>query len=125
MRDFQLKLELPQIITQIDHDLHLCDEKSWQKELGEVVTDPKQLLSMLNIAPDDYLQHFKARSLFPVRVPLSFIARMKQGDFDDPLLKQVMPLSKSLFLLMVILLTRFKNMTPLQKDSFINTPIGY
>lgn len=88
-----MKLELPQIITQIGHDLHLCDEKSWQKDLRDVVTEPEQLLTRLNIAPDDYLQHFKARKLFPVRVPLSFIKRMKKGDFDDPLLKQVMPLS--------------------------------
>ena len=29
MRDIQLNLELPQIITQIDDDLHLCDEKSF------------------------------------------------------------------------------------------------
>ena len=88
-----MKLELPQIITQIDHDLHLCDEKSWQKYLRDVVTDPEKLLALVNINPDDYLQHFKARKLFPVRVPLSFINRMKKGDFDDPLLKQVMPLS--------------------------------
>jgi len=89
-----LKLELPQIITQIDHDLHLCDEKSWQKELGEVITEPERLLTLLGITPDDYIQHFKARALFPVRVPLSFIKRMKKGDINDPLLKQVMPLSK-------------------------------
>jgi len=89
-----LKLELPQIITQIHNDLHLCNEKSWQKELGEVVTEPEKLLALLDIAVDDYIQHFKARSLFPVRVPLSFIKRMKKGDINDPLLKQVMPLSK-------------------------------
>jgi len=88
-----LKLELPQIITQIDDDLHLCDEKSWQKDLREVITKPEQLLALLDIAPDEYLQHFKARSLFPVRVPMPFIKRMKKGDFDDPLLKQVMPLT--------------------------------
>ncbi len=93
-----MKLELPQIITQIDHDLHLCDEKSWQKDLREVVTDPEKLLTLVNIVPDAYLQHFKARKLFPVRVPLSFINRMKKGDFDDPLLKQVMPLSSEFLL---------------------------
>jgi EF-P beta-lysylation protein EpmB len=86
--------KLPQIITQIDDDLHLCDEKSWQKDLREVITEPKQLLALLNIAPDDYLQHFKARTLFPVRVPMSFIKRMKKGDINDPLLRQVMPLSE-------------------------------
>lgn len=81
------------MITQIDPQLHLCDEISWQKDLRQVITDPKKLLELLDINTEDYLQHFKARTLFPVRVPLPFIKRMKKGDFDDPLLKQVMPLT--------------------------------
>ena len=80
---------MPQIITQISPQLHT----SWQKELRDVVTDPKILLEMLQIDSDKYLQHFSARKLFPVRVPIPFIKRMKIGDFDDPLLKQVMPLA--------------------------------
>jgi len=79
---------MPQIITQIANKMHI----SWQKELSNVVTDPKELLELLSIDPTDYLQHFKARQLFPVRVPRPFINKMKQGDINDPLLKQVMPL---------------------------------
>lgn len=79
---------MPQIITQISDRLHT----SWQKELANVVTDPEKLLKILDICPDAYLQHFKARKLFPVRVPMPFIERMNSGDFEDPLLKQVMPL---------------------------------
>ena len=67
---------------------------SWQQELANVVTDPKELLEFLNISPDDYLQHFKARQLFPVRIPRPFIKRMKNGDINDPLLMQVMPLTQ-------------------------------
>lgn len=89
-----MKIELPKIIPQNEDNLHICDQISWQKELGSVVTDPKQLLSLLNIDSNDYVQHFKARKLFPVRVPHSFIKRMKKGDINDPLLKQVMPISK-------------------------------
>ncbi len=85
-----MSLKLSQIITQIDEDLH----NSWQKELCDVVTDPKILLNLLQISPEKYLQHFKARKLFPVRVPRSFIKRMKKGDINDPLLKQVMPSSQ-------------------------------
>ena len=85
---------MPQIITQIDNNLHLCEQKSWQKDLREVITEPKHLLAQLDINPEKYLQHFKARQLFPVRVPLPFIKRMKKGDINDPLLKQVMPLTK-------------------------------
>ncbi|GLX78990.1 EF-P beta-lysylation protein EpmB [Thalassotalea insulae] len=81
---------MPQIITQISDNLHT----SWQKELAEVVTDPKKLLEMLEIPVDDYLEHFKARELFPVRVPKPFIRRMQKADVNDPLLKQVMPLSQ-------------------------------
>lgn len=88
-----MELELPQIITQTDTDLHLCEQKSWQKDLREVITKPEELLTLVNIDPKQYLQHFKARQLFPVRVPLPFIKRMKKGDVNDPLLKQVMPLS--------------------------------
>jgi len=88
-----LELELPQIITQIDKDLHLCEQNSWQKDLQKVITEPEELLSLVNIDPAQYLQHFKARKLFPVRVPLPFIKRMIKGDINDPLLKQVMPLS--------------------------------
>jgi len=88
-----LKLELSQIITQIDPQLHLCGENSWQKDLRQVITDPKKLLALLDINTNDYTQHFKARQLFPVRVPLPFIKRIKKGDINDPLLKQVMPLS--------------------------------
>jgi len=84
-----LKLETPQIITQISDKLHT----SWQKELANVVTDPKLLLGLLAIDPQEYLQHFGARRLFPVRVPRPFIARMEKGNINDPLLRQVMPLS--------------------------------
>jgi len=88
-----LKLELSQIITQIEPKLHLCDENSWQKDLRQVITDPKELLTLLNINANEYSQHFKARKLFPVRVPLPFIKRINKGDINDPLLRQVMPLS--------------------------------
>ncbi len=81
---------MPQIITQLSDNLHT----SWQKELANVVTDPKKLLLALNICPENYVQHYKARQLFPVRVPKPFIERMVKGDINDPLLKQVMPLSQ-------------------------------
>jgi len=81
---------MPLIIPQINDNLHT----SWQKELANVITDPNELLTELNICAKSYTQHFKARELFPVRVPRPFVQRMKKGDFNDPLLKQVMPLSK-------------------------------
>ncbi|NMP31787.1 EF-P beta-lysylation protein EpmB [Thalassotalea sp. M1531] len=81
---------MPQIITQIESHLHT----SWQKELANVVTDPQQLLQMLSIDPQHYQKHFAARKLFPVRVPKPYISRIKSGDINDPLLKQVMPFAE-------------------------------
>jgi EF-P beta-lysylation protein EpmB len=79
---------MPQIITQISDKLHT----SWQKELANVITDPKTLLELLDISPDAYQQHFAARKLFPVRVPRPLLSRIKKGNLNDPILKQVMPL---------------------------------
>ncbi len=79
---------MPQIITQISDKLHT----SWQKELANVITDPKTLLELLEISPHQYQQHFSARKLFPVRVPRPLLSRIKKGDINDPILKQVMPL---------------------------------
>lgn len=84
---------MTQIITQNVEQLHCYQQKSWQKELANVVTNPELLLSLLDISPEKYLKHFNARQLFPVRVPYPFIQKMKKGDFNDPLLQQVMPLS--------------------------------
>lgn len=84
---------MTQIITQNAEQLHSYQQKSWQKELANVVTNPELLLSLLDISPEKYLQHFNARQLFPVRVPYPFIQKMEKGNFNDPLLQQVMPLS--------------------------------
>ncbi|QBY03896.1 EF-P beta-lysylation protein EpmB [Thalassotalea sp. HSM 43] len=81
---------MTQIITRIEDNVH----SFWEKELANVVTDPKQLLSMLNIDENKYSSHFPARKLFPVRVPRPFIEKMQKNNIEDPLLQQVMPRSE-------------------------------
>ena len=65
--------------------------KNWQKELANVVTCPKVLLEMVGLSSQVHENDIKARSLFPVRVPLPFIKKIRHGDANDPLLLQVMP----------------------------------
>ncbi len=65
-------------------------ESSWQKELAKTITDPKVLLTLLDINTEQSEGDFAARQLFPVRVPRPFIAKMEKGNINDPLLKQVM-----------------------------------
>ncbi|MFU2510073.1 EF-P beta-lysylation protein EpmB [Pseudoalteromonas sp. ASV78] len=65
--------------------------KNWQKELANVVTCPRTLLEMLGLSSMADEKDLKARALFPVRVPVPFIKKMRYGDINDPLLLQVMP----------------------------------
>lgn len=65
--------------------------EDWLHQLADVITDPLQLLHFL--ALDDHPELRKgaqARTLFPLRVPWSFAARMRKGDPLDPLLLQVL-----------------------------------
>ena len=68
-------------------------ESNWQKELSECITDPTELLEILQLAPADAFEHIAAKRLFPVRVPRFFVSLMEKGNWHDPLLRQVMPLS--------------------------------
>ncbi|MBI3545362.1 MAG: EF-P beta-lysylation protein EpmB [Gammaproteobacteria bacterium] len=65
---------------------------TWQSSLAQAINDPAELLSLLNLG-DEWLAPARAAArLFPLRVPRGFVARMRQGDPHDPLLRQVLPL---------------------------------
>jgi L-lysine 2,3-aminomutase len=67
------------------------DHLRWQKLWREAVTDPRELLRLLDLA------HLAGALLpardtgFAMRVPRGFVARMRRGDVNDPLLLQVLP----------------------------------
>lgn len=69
---------------------------SWQSALADVITDPAELFATLKLDPTLLEQAYKANQLFSLRVPRSFVARMKPGDFSDPLLQQVLPVAAEL-----------------------------
>ncbi|MFZ4833985.1 EF-P beta-lysylation protein EpmB [Rouxiella sp. Mn2063] len=65
--------------------------EDWSHQLGDVITDPDELLTLLALNDHPELQQGReARRLFALRVPRAFVARMKQGDPQDPLLLQVL-----------------------------------
>ena len=65
--------------------------EDWLYQLGDVITDPDELLTLLALNDNAELQKGReARRLFPLRVPRAFLARMKPGDPQDPLLLQVL-----------------------------------
>lgn len=69
---------------------------SWQIALAEAVTDPAELCALLELDPCLLPSALAVAEDFALRVPRGFIARMKKGDAQDPLLLQVLPVEKEL-----------------------------
>ncbi|CAK9886190.1 MAG: L-lysine 2,3-aminomutase [Candidatus Erwinia impunctatus] len=70
--------------------LNTPEREEWLYQLADVITDPHELLHILDLDDHpDLRAGSDARQLFALRVPRHFAARMKKGDPDDPLLRQV------------------------------------
>ncbi len=69
---------------------------AWQRELARAITDPAELLRELRLDPALLPAARAAAVRFSLRVPRGFVARMRKGDPDDPLLRQVLPLGAEL-----------------------------
>ncbi|MET0987719.1 MAG: EF-P beta-lysylation protein EpmB [Steroidobacteraceae bacterium] len=68
----------------------------WQRALADAISDPRELLSELDLAFDAAAEARLAARSFPLRVPRSFVRRMRRGDAQDPLLLQILPLGAEL-----------------------------
>ncbi|MAZ88798.1 MAG: EF-P beta-lysylation protein EpmB [Cellvibrionaceae bacterium] len=69
---------------------------SWQEELIQAIDNPRELLEVLHL-PMTLLPAAEAASnLFGLKVPRPFVERMRKGDPNDPLLRQVLPLGDEL-----------------------------
>ncbi len=68
----------------------------WQRELAASTTRPEALLAALGLDPALLTGAQAANDSFDLRVTPSFLARMRHGDANDPLLRQVLPLADEL-----------------------------
>ncbi len=66
----------------------------WQQALANSIRTPEALLAALELSAEQLPAIFNGGDKFPLRVPHSFVARMKKGDPNDPLLRQVLPLDE-------------------------------
>jgi len=66
---------------------------SWQQVMKEAVRDVRELCRLLDLPQSFAAQATKAARDFPLFVPQPFVARMRSGNPDDPLLRQVLPLN--------------------------------
>jgi EF-P beta-lysylation protein EpmB len=69
---------------------------SWQADFAAAIADPAELAAVLGLPEAWVAPAREAARSFPLRVPRSFVARMRHGDPADPLLRQVLPLAEEL-----------------------------
>lgn len=69
---------------------------AWQRELTRAITNPEELLVSLGLDSGLAASARTASSAFGMRVTPSYLARMRRGDANDPLLRQVLPLADEL-----------------------------
>ena len=75
----------------IYHAASSDDLQDWQAELSGAVSDLDTLFALLDLPKQAQIHTPKQ---FGLRVPHAFIKKMKKGDINDPLLRQVLPDTK-------------------------------
>lgn len=68
----------------------------WQQLLADAISDPRELCTLLGLDPALVLPAIEAARGFALRVPRGYVARMRPGDPQDPLLLQVLPVGAEL-----------------------------
>jgi len=68
----------------------------WQIELANCFKRVRELLEYLELPPDRLPEAFPAHEGFAFKVTHSFARRMRKGDPNDPLLRQVLPTTQEL-----------------------------
>jgi len=71
-------------------------ESPWQQQLAQAITDPFELLKILDIDARHFPQCEQACDSFPLKVPRSYVDKIKKGDIKDPLLMQIMASNEEL-----------------------------
>jgi EF-P beta-lysylation protein EpmB len=64
--------------------------RSWQYELRHAINNPLELLELVGLSNSEL--KLATQTKFKLKVPRGYVARMRYGDINDPLLKQVLPL---------------------------------
>ena len=67
------------------------DVPAWQQMLSDLVTDPQELLALLQLTEAKLAPSARAAGQFPLKIPRWFVSRIRQGDPNDPVLRQFWP----------------------------------
>ena len=66
----------------------------WQQSLANAVTNPEELLKLLELDMQLLAPALSAARLFPLKAPREFISRIEKSNINDPLLRQLLPLGE-------------------------------
>lgn len=67
---------------------YLATQKNWQTAFSDIITDFSTLADELSLPLSAFVDDY---GHFPLKVPRRFVKKMQKGDFNDPLLKQILP----------------------------------
>jgi len=68
----------------------------WRNDLANAIRDPAELLARLDLPMDLLPAAKRAAQQFGLRVPYSYLERIRPGNINDPLLRQVLPVAEEL-----------------------------
>ena len=68
----------------------------WQADMASAITDPLELVTELGLDPALVAPAEAGGTAFRLRVPRSYVSRMRHGDPNDPLLRQILPIGAEL-----------------------------
>lgn len=69
-----------------------ASDTRWQRVIADAVRDLDELAALLDLPATALTKLAEQDAHFPLLVPRGYVARMKRGRLDDPLLRQVLPL---------------------------------
>lgn len=84
------------MIPRTEYTLQSQSASTWQQQLSQAITEPRELIDLLQLDPSLLPAAIQASQLFRLRVPHAFVQRMQPKQVNDPLLRQVLPINQEL-----------------------------
>jgi len=81
---------------------------SWQQQLARAITDPQELVRILELPQKIATEAFQATGSFPLKVTHDYLSCIRKGDINDPLLRQILPVTQE----------------NLPQQGFVDDPVG-
>jgi len=79
--------------TAMPVDIRRAGRTGWQAELARAITSVPELLAAVGLETRSARLPAQIETDFPLRVPRGYVRRMRRNDPQDPLLRQVLPIS--------------------------------